>query len=120
MRKRFDLQGDFDFYTGEIIDNILLLNLKDKIMFRATNLKAKSVILDYLDQVSRTDTIKVALIVNSPKKSGREEYFEFFNQVINAGGDFNAVYKLLDRSGIRNLEGRAGLQAPRRPDNNVY
>jgi len=94
MRRRFDLAGDFDFYTGEIIDNILLLNLKDKIMFRATNLKAKSVILDYLDQVSRTDSIKVVLIVSYPKKSGREEYFEFFNQVANAVIDFNAVYKL--------------------------
>ena len=94
MRRRFDLAGDFDFYTGEIIDNILLLNLKDKIMFRATNLKAKSVILDYLDQVSRTDSIKVLLIVSYPKKSGREEYFEFFNQVANAVVDFNAVYKL--------------------------
>ncbi len=94
MRRRFDLEGDFDFYKGEIIENVLLLNLKDKIMFRATNLKAKSVILGYLDQVSRTDAIKVVLIVSFPKKSGREEYFEFFNRVIQSGLDFNAIYKL--------------------------
>ena len=94
MRRKFDLAGDFDFYIGEIIGNVLLLNLKDKIMFRATNIKAKSVILDYLDQVSRTDAIKVVLIVSFPKKSGREEYFEFYNQVIKAGVDFNVVYKL--------------------------
>jgi 2-(1,2-epoxy-1,2-dihydrophenyl)acetyl-CoA isomerase len=94
MRRKFDLAGDFDFYTGEIIGNVLLLNLKDKIMFRATNIKAKSVILDYLDQVSRTDAIKVVLIVSFPKKSGREEYFEFYNQVIKAEFDFNVVYKL--------------------------
>ncbi|MBW2427904.1 MAG: enoyl-CoA hydratase/isomerase family protein [Deltaproteobacteria bacterium] len=94
MRRKFDLAGDFDFYTGEIIGNVLLLNLKDKIMFRATNIKAKSVILDYLDQVSRTDAIKVVLIVSFPKKSGREEYFEFYNQVIKAEFDFNLVYKL--------------------------
>ena len=94
MRRKFDLAGDFDFYTGEIIGNVLLLNLKDKIMFRATNIKAKSVILDYLDQVSRTDAIKIVLIVSFPKKSGREEYFEFFNQVIKGEIDFNVVYKL--------------------------
>ncbi len=94
MRRRYDLEGDFDFYTAEMLGAVLVLHLKDKLMFRATNLKAKSVILDYLAQVSGDRAIKVIVIESFPKKSGREEYFEFFNRVLQTGLDFNAVYKL--------------------------
>jgi 2-(1,2-epoxy-1,2-dihydrophenyl)acetyl-CoA isomerase len=94
MRRRYELAGDFDFYTAEIVGEVLVLHLQDKLMFRATNLKAKSVILDYLDQVSSNKAVKVIVIVSFPKKSGRQEYVEFFNQVIQAGMDMTAVYKL--------------------------
>jgi len=94
MRRRYELAGDFDFYTAEIAGEVLVLHLKDKLMFRATNLKAKSVILDYLAQVSSNKAVKVIVIVSFPKKSGRQEYIEFFNQVIQSGMDLNAVYKL--------------------------
>jgi len=94
MRRRYDLEGDFDFYTAEMLGAVLVLHLKDRLMFRATNLKAKSVILDYLAQVSADRAVKVIVVESFPKKSGREEYFEFFNRVQHTGLDYNAVYKL--------------------------
>jgi 2-(1,2-epoxy-1,2-dihydrophenyl)acetyl-CoA isomerase len=94
MRRRFELAGDFDSFTAETVGEILVLNLQDKLMLRVSNLQTKSVILDYLDQVSANKTIKVILIVSFPKKSGRAEYIEFFNQVIQSGIELNAVYKL--------------------------
>ena len=51
-------------------------------MIRATSLEIKTTMLDYLDQLSRTDPIKVLLVVSSPEKSGREEYCQFYDQVI--------------------------------------
>ena len=77
MKRKINLEGEFEFYTGEIVGNVLVLNLKDNLMYRATNLKAKTTILEYLDQVSRNEAIKVVLIVSFPKKSGREEYIKF-------------------------------------------
>jgi len=94
MKRKIDLESDFDFFKGEIIGTVLVLNFKDNLMFRATSLEAKSRILDYLDKLSRTDAIKVLLVVSSPKKAGREEYIEFYNQVIQSGLDINAVHKL--------------------------
>lgn len=94
MKRKMDLEGQFEFYTGKIVGNVLVLNLKDNLMFRATNLKAKTTILEYLNQVSRTEAIKVVLIVSFPKKAGREEYIKFYNQVIQSGLDINAVHKL--------------------------
>jgi enoyl-CoA hydratase/carnithine racemase len=89
-----ELEGEFDFYSGEVVGNVLVLDLKDNLMFRATNLKAKTTILEYMDQVSRTEAIKVVLIVSFPQKAGREEYVKFFNQVMQSGLDINAVHKL--------------------------
>jgi len=94
MKRRIDLESDFDFFKGEIVGSVLVLNFKDNFMFRATSLKVKSTILDYLDQLSRTDAVKVLLVVSSPKKAGREEYCKFYNQVIQSALDINAVHKL--------------------------
>lgn len=94
MRRRYELAGDFDSFTTEIAGEVLVLHLQDKLMLRVTNLKTKSLVLDYLDQVSPNKAIKVIVILSFPKKSGRQEYIEFFNQVIQSGMELNAVYKL--------------------------
>ncbi len=65
-------------------------------MFQATELEAKATILDYLDLVSRDDTIKVILILNSPHTTGSEEYIEFYNQVLQSKLDTNAALKMLN------------------------
>lgn len=94
MKRKIDLESDFDFFKGEIIGSVLVLNFKDNLMFRATSLSVKSRILDYLDQASGTNAIKVILIMSSPKKAGREEYCQFYNQVIQSALSINAVHKL--------------------------
>jgi len=94
MKRKIDLESDNDFFKGEIIGSVLVLNFKDNLMFRATSLAVKSTILDYLDQASRTNAIKVILIMSSPKKAGREEYCQFYNQVIQSALSINAVHKL--------------------------
>jgi 2-(1,2-epoxy-1,2-dihydrophenyl)acetyl-CoA isomerase len=94
MKRRINLESDFDFFKGEVIGSVLVLSFKDNFMFRATSLELKSTILDYLDQLSRTDAVKVLLVVSSPRKAGREEYCKFYNQVINSALDVSAVHKL--------------------------
>jgi 2-(1,2-epoxy-1,2-dihydrophenyl)acetyl-CoA isomerase len=94
MKRRIDLESDFDFFNGKIIGPVLVLSLKDNLMFRATSLKTKSTIIDYLDQLSRTEAIKVLLVVSSPNKAGREEYCKFYDQVIQSALDINTVHKL--------------------------
>ena len=94
MRRRFELAGDFGSFTAETEGDVLVLSLQDRLMLQVSNLQTKSVILDYLDQVSADKSIKVILIVSFPKKSGRPEYIDFFNRVIQSGKELTAVYKL--------------------------
>ena len=96
MKKTLNIEGTFNFFSGELIENILLLKFRENLMFQATELKAKITILDYLDVVSRDDTIKVILILNSPQKAGSEECIEFFNQVSQSKLDTNAALKMLN------------------------
>ena len=94
MKRKINLESDFDFFTGQVIGSVLVLKLKNNLMFRATSLVTKSTILDYLDHLSRTDDIKVLLIVSSPEKAGREEYCKFYDQVGQSALEVNSVHKL--------------------------
>ena len=74
MRRKIDLEGDYEFFSGEKIGNILLLSLKRNLMVQVTNLSAKSIFFDYLDRVSQDESLKVVVIWGSPGKTGRNEY----------------------------------------------
>ena len=74
MRKKIDLEGDFEFFSGERIGSILLLGMKRDFMSQVTNLSAKTIFFDYLDMVSQNDSLKVIVILGSPGKTGRDEY----------------------------------------------
>ncbi len=96
MKKILDIEGTFGFFSGEIVGDILLLDLEKNIMFQAADLKAKTVFFDYLDFVSKSDALKVVVIQNSPNKTGRNEYIEFYNQVIQKKMDISGVHKLFN------------------------
>ena len=96
MRKKIDLEGDFEFFSGERIGSILLLGMKQDFMFHVTNMSAKASFFDYLDMVSQNDTLKVIVILGSPGKTGRDEYKDFYTQVIQTILDVSAVYKMFN------------------------
>lgn len=95
MEKKLDIERTFNFFSGELIENILLLRFRENLIFHATNLKDRNTILKYLDLVSRDDTVKVILILNSPQMAASEEYIEFYNQVFQSKLDTNAALKML-------------------------
>ena len=96
MRRKIDLEGDYEFFSGERIGNILLLSLKQNLMSKVTNLGAKTMFFDYLDLVSENDSLKVVVIWGSPGKTGRNEYKEFYTQVIQSILDVSVVYKMFN------------------------
>ncbi len=94
MKKILDIEGTFDFFSGEIIGDILRLDFEKNIMSHAADLNAKLVLFDYLDLVSRKDALKVVVIQSAPDKTGRNEYIEFYNQVVQSKLDISMVLKL--------------------------
>ncbi|MGD9228743.1 MAG: enoyl-CoA hydratase/isomerase family protein [Desulfobacterales bacterium] len=95
MKKYNKIEGSYDFFSGEKIDNVLVLRFKENLMLYTTELKAKITIINYLDRVSRDDTIKVILLLFSPHMKGSDEYIKFYNQVLQSKLDTNAALKML-------------------------
>ena len=96
MREITGLEGAFDFFTGEIIGSVLLLNFKENLMLRATDLTSKKIFLDYLDLASRSESVKVIVIMSSPDKMGREEYLDFFDQIKQSKLESRAILILFN------------------------
>jgi len=96
MRRKINLEGDYEFFSGEIIGDVLVVGLKQDLMFQVTNLSAKTFFFNYLDRVSQNDALKAVVILGSPRKTGRNEYTEFYTQVIQSILDISAVYKMFN------------------------
>ncbi len=94
MRKMSALEGDYDFFSAKMVEDIVILNLKENILLQATNLTAKYSLLEYLELVSKSNAIKVVLIIGSPQKRGREEYIRFYRQVMERELDRHAINRL--------------------------
>ncbi len=79
---KFDLETDV--FTAQQCDDVILLRFKSKenLLVRATDLKFRDQMMDYLDQVSNSDAIKVIVIMNASEKKGAQEYFDFYNQAL--------------------------------------
>ena len=84
MAKKVDLDQECEFFTAERLDEIVILRLKENLLFRATNLIERDKVIDYLDQVSITDSIKVVVFMCSPDVKGSEEYFDFYHRVLSS------------------------------------
>ena len=67
MAKKVDLDKECEFFTAERLDEIVILRLKENLLFRATDLSERDKVIDYLDQVSITDSIKVVVFMSSPE-----------------------------------------------------
>ncbi|MCD4763926.1 MAG: enoyl-CoA hydratase/isomerase family protein [Desulfobacterales bacterium] len=94
MRKVLSLEGNYDFFSAKMVEDIVILNVKENILLQAINLTAKYYLLEYLELVSKTNAIKVVLIIGSPQKRGSEEYFRFYRQVMERELDRHAINRL--------------------------
>jgi len=94
MKKRSSFEVDYDFFSGQRIEDIAVLSFKENFLHGGTHLTAKGWLFDYLELVSKSDEIKVLLIIGSPKKIGREEYIRFYRQVLDPGFDQRALARL--------------------------
>ncbi len=94
MIEKMNLDEECEFFTAQRLDEIVMLRLKENLLFRATDLSVRDTVLDYLERVSRTDSIKVVVIISSPKAKGSEEYFNFFHRVLISKFDDKDVHRL--------------------------
>ena len=85
-------------------ENIIVLNIKNNLLQKATDLSAKELLFEYLRRVSDDDGIKVILIIGAHDKTGREEYLRFYRNILttkinpeNLERLYNAVNQFIKR-----------------------
>ncbi len=85
-----------DFFSAKQIDDLIILSLNKNLLIRSTDLTERDRVLDFFDDISRSDAIKVVVIVSSAEKSGSEEYIDFYRKVLESKLDRLSVHKMLN------------------------
>jgi 2-(1,2-epoxy-1,2-dihydrophenyl)acetyl-CoA isomerase len=84
MARKVNFDKECEFFKAERLDEIVILRLKENLLFRATDLIERDKMIDYLDQVSITDSIKIVVFMSSPGAKGSEEYFDFYHRALSS------------------------------------
>jgi len=88
------LDGDYEFFSAETVEDIILLRFKENLLVRATDLDTKDTLFNLIGRISSQDDIKVVVIINSPQKTGCEEYMDFYRKVYESKLGQYAMQKL--------------------------
>ena len=94
MEKQPNFNVQHEVFSSERIEDMVILRLKENLLRHATDLSLRDTILKFIDTVSTDDSVKVLLIMGAPSKSGREEYIEFYYEVLRSKLDRNAVHRM--------------------------
>lgn len=94
MKKLNEFDQTHDFFSTKKIDDIVMLKFNDNLLFSATDLHVKQPLFDYLVMISRSDEIKVVLLMGSPHKRGCEEYVEFYPKAFETEFGHYAIERL--------------------------
>jgi 2-(1,2-epoxy-1,2-dihydrophenyl)acetyl-CoA isomerase len=74
---------NYDFFSGEMNENIAVINFKEKPIMHTADLNGKEVFFNYLDFISTHKKVKVILFIWPSKKAGKNEYFHFYKKLSN-------------------------------------
>lgn len=94
MQKAREFDQTHGFFSSKRIDDIVMLRFNENLLSSATDLDAKESLFDYLELISKSDEIKVVLIMGSPHKTGCEEYFEFYPKAFEIEFGHYAIERL--------------------------
>ena len=92
---------DHDFFSTEKKGETVLLRLKDTFLFSFTELRTRDIIVDYLDIVDQSESVKVLVIIGSTGKNGSDDYREFYRTYLEEKKDEHAIcrfYNIIDQS----------------------
>ena len=74
---------DYDFFSGEMNENIAVISFKEKPIMHTVDLNGKEVFFNYLDFISTHKKVKVILFIWPSKKAGKNEHLHFYKKLSN-------------------------------------
>lgn len=81
MKANLSLDENQDFFSASTADGVTVIHFMDKLLFRATDLRNRDLLLDFMDRVSASRSVKALVLVSSRQKAGSDEYREFFEHI---------------------------------------
>ena len=94
MEEEQNLDRDYDVFSSKKFEDIIIFRFKENLLYRATDLRAKAAVLNYLNRVSENDSIKVVIVMGSPQETGLREYVQFYRQVLELGFDEGVIQRM--------------------------
>ena len=94
MNSEPNFDRDHEVFSAKRTEDIVIVRFKDNPLLRAADLSAKDAVLNYLDLVSRTNSIKAAVLIDTPREADPMEYIEFFQHVSAGNMDQIAVERI--------------------------
>ena len=92
--KQQDLNQENDFFCAKRVDAVVTLTFKGKRLLPITFWSTKAPILDYLDFVSKSDAVRVVVVIDEPGRSPCKEYVEFYESLMKAEIDVDALWRM--------------------------
>ena len=83
-------------FSGYTRDSIAFLQLHKHFLLRTENLNARDQVLDFLDRVSASSSIKILIFAGSPNAKGRDEFFAFFKKFYDRGMDITLIHRMFN------------------------
>ena len=85
-----------EFFSTEQNKNIAIIRFKGHFLYSTTDLSSRDKLLDYLDRISKNESIKVIVIFSSPEKTGSEEFLDFYRQILKSELGVNAIHRMFN------------------------
>ena len=93
-RKKRDLSVESNLFSATQDQDVILVKFHENLLLHAADLSARDKLLHYLETVSNTRDVNVVVFMGSTRKTGCEEYIQFYNQILDAHIDRNSIHKM--------------------------
>ncbi len=94
MKKDTNLDIKSDYFSAKKDDGIITISFNGNVMLFPTLLSVKDALFDYLDLISNTDTVKVVILKGARERDQRDDYFAFYNALLESKIDKNALHRM--------------------------
>ena len=83
-----------DFFTAKKIGAVMMLTFKKKRLVPVTLWSIKTPLFEYLDEVSKSDAVRVVVVKDQPSRHPCKEYLDFYDLIMKGEMDKNALWRM--------------------------
>ena len=94
MKNQSEFDIAYESFQATLQDDIASLRFHRDFLLRTTDLENRDRVLDYLDRIGRSRSVKILIIAGAPDSKGREEFIDFFKRARAGGADMIRTHRM--------------------------